>query len=509
MKHSALPWRDQDTIYVGHCMNVLRSMPAESVHCCVTSIPYWGLRAYGTEPQLWGGDPSHEHNFATIRGAGSRSSDTKPGQHQGKGTLDRDQRFAGMCSCGAWRGELGLEPTPEMFVQHIVEVFVEVRRVLRRDGTCFLNVGDSYAATGKSGGGKQGEAWADHGADYVGPKGGKWSPAPDGLKPKDLCMIPARLALAMQADGWWLRSDICWAKKSAMPESVTDRPTCAWEHIFLFTKSAKYFYDSEAVKEECASNQCSGNGFKRDARLKYGGRGNPTPWTPTSRGANLRNFWMLGDESVRLRQDLTAEELQDFARFFEPIPNGGASDLWLLGPQPFPGAHFATFPTEVPRRAILAGTSEHGCCSECGAPWKRITKPSTAYAEHLGKDWADDAADSVEGRGHFAMGDGRSATQRRVKRNAASLTAEYETVGWEPTCNHTDAPVVPCTVLDPFSGAATSGLVARRHGRAYVGIELNPNYAEMSWKRCCQDPQMFNPRRIEVFPAIQPQEVSA
>lgn len=454
MTHETLPWRDQDLVFVGHCLDVLRTLPDESVHCIITSIPYWGLRSYGTEPQIWGGDPVHAHEFRQVHPPGYRSSDSKPGPLQHEGNTGRDRLTSGLCLCGAWRGELGLEPSPEMFVEHIVEIFREARRVLRSDGTLWLNVGDSYFGTGYS--------QKDTGKAAYGPD--QWPQYRCGshgiLKPKDLCLIPARLALALQADGWWVRSEIEWCKLSAMPESIEDRPTNAHEKIWLLSKSRRYFYDAQAVKEKAVSSHVSGNGFERPCQISRGGRGSD-PQLESTDGRNMRNYW-------------------------------------LLGPENFPGAHFATFPTEVPRRAILAGTSAHGCCSECGAPWRRVVKPTEAYAKHLGKDWADDAADSAEGRGHFEMGDGRRATQRRVKRKAASLTAEYETVGWEPTCKHTEATVVPCTVLDPFSGAGTSGLVARRHGRAYVGIELNPKYAEISRVRLEGEPNLFNSRHLEV-----------
>src|SRR5208337_3199571 len=208
-------------LYQGHVLAVLQSLPPNSVHCCVTSPPYWGLRRYLPE-----GDP--------LEGF-----------------------------------QVGLEPTIEEYVAKIVEIFREVRRALRSDGCMFLNLGDSYYG----GGGAHKESHANPGISKSasrcgvpkGPTTGRGERGPGkalvthngpnrtyqaGLKPKDLCMIPARVALALQADGWWLRSDIIWSKSNPMPESCTDRPTTSHEHIFLLTKAARYYYDNEAVRED-------------------------------------------------------------------------------------------------------------------------------------------------------------------------------------------------------------------------------------------------------------------
>ena len=210
-------------IMVGHVLDQLALLPDESVHCVVTSPPYYGLRDYGIEPQVWG---------------------------------------------GAWRGSLGLEPTLALYLDHMTAVFREVRGVMRKDATCWLNMGDSYCAAQ---GGRQAaigelpkdgktrfasnKAKAREDVDVTGWAHGAHGkrvtlPANSGLKPKDLMLIPSRLAIRLQDDGWWVRSDIAWCKKAPMPESCTDRPTSAWEHVFLLTKSARYFYDAEAVKEE-------------------------------------------------------------------------------------------------------------------------------------------------------------------------------------------------------------------------------------------------------------------
>lgn len=254
------------TFYVGDCLSVLKSMPEASVQCVVTSPPYFQLRSYLSS------EHAHQHL------------------------------------------EMGSESTIGEFIGNLVGVFREVMRVLRDDGTLWLVIGDSYAGSGK---GPTGHNWQGDQSKRQGFTCG--NPSRE-LAPKNLMMVPARLAIALQDDGWILRSDIIWHKRAPMPESVTDRPTGAHEHIFLLAKSARYYYDANGVREESVSDHGSGNGFKRPARLTYGGRGNDTPWEPTA-SRNLRNVWTLGPESNA-------------------------------------AAHFATFPTEIPRRAILAGTKE-------------------------------------------------------------------------------------------------------------------------------------------------------
>ncbi|MBC8395049.1 MAG: site-specific DNA-methyltransferase, partial [Deltaproteobacteria bacterium] len=212
--------------------------------------------------------------------------------------------------CGAWRGCLGLEPTPEFFIQHMVQVFREIRRVLRSDGTLWLNLGDSYAGGGR-GFGYGGKQDTNKGCEDV-PR----SIVPDGLKPKDLCGIPWRVALALQNDGWWLRSDIIWHKPNPMPESVTDRPTKAHEYIFLLTKSAKYFYDADAIKEDCRKTAHAGrtdggcgpmyNGVDK----RFNNRAGSWKNTYIATERNKRTVFSIPINYARLRKDLTTQQKQ-------------------------------------------------------------------------------------------------------------------------------------------------------------------------------------------------------
>lgn len=395
----------------------LREMPDESVHCVVTSPPYWGLRDYGQE------------------------------------------------------GQLGLEETPDEYVGEMVEVFREVRRVLRGDGTLWLNLGDSYArAPEKGGSGPNGKhdcipAYGEarkHMAESArqgssdGIVGRAYRPGTraigDGLKPKDLVGIPWRVALALQADGWWLRRDIIWHKPNPMPESVTDRPSGAHEYVFLLAKAERYFYDMEPIREPLAAGS-----RERAMRNRFGGKYAGADPEEISRAAMGANYGPDGDP----------EKL---------APSAGANcrSVWTITTKPYPGAHFAVFPPELPEKCILAGTSEKGCCPECGSPWERVVEKTAT------------------GRVRRRSSGGLGTAVRRETHGAGPVEGTFqegvvrETVGWSPTCDHGAEPV-PCVVLDPFSGAGTTGMVALRHGRSYVGIELNPEYAEQSRQRIRDD----------------------
>jgi len=259
------PYYDHAGIQIinAHVIDALRDMEDESIQCCVTSPPYWGLRDYGLKPQIWDSQDGCEHVWGDeiARYLDKRTVADKAKASKLNITKDRSQSQSfkpntgeahqgQFCQiCGAWKGSLGLEPTPELYIQHMTEIFREIRRVLRKDGTCWLNLGDSYYNYLPGGTSQVKQSLAkSNGAvvEYT----GKRNKRQIGLKEKDLIGIPWRVALSLQSDGWWLRSDIIWNKPNPMPESVTDRPTKAHEYIFLLTKSSKYYYDHEAIKED-------------------------------------------------------------------------------------------------------------------------------------------------------------------------------------------------------------------------------------------------------------------
>jgi len=318
-------------IWVGDCRESLRQMPEQSAHTCVTSPPYFGLRDYG-------------HG-----------------------------------------GQIGLEPTPDEFVAAMVEVFREVRRVLRDDGTLWLNLGDSYAQSG--GAGAQG-ATGQRASRTFTANGTLRTKNQDGIKAKDLIGIPWRVAFALQADGWYLRQDIIWHKPNPMPESVTDRCTKAHEYIFLLSKGPRYFFDHAAIKEPATCGRLRGSG----------------PMVAEGAGRNDAATGTRGDYRTRPSVKPSAfdgktNDLKGREAFRAVTDMRSKRDVWTVASRPFKGAHFATFPPALIEPCVLAGCPVGG------------------------------------------------------------------------------------TVLDPFGGAGTTGLVAEQYGRNSVLCELNPDYAAMAAAR--------------------------
>lgn len=342
------------TCHHGHVLNVLPTLDAGSVHCVVTSPPYWGLRDYGLPPVVW---PAIE--YEPMPGLGA------------------------MRDVPEWTGCLGLEPDPWMFVGHLVAVFREVRRVLRDDGTCWLNLGDCYASSPP--GTKRGvsESSTLHGImseKYMDTLdrsvGAKRNTVAGALKPKDLAMLPNRVALALQADGWWVRSEIVWAKRAPMPESIKDRPTCAHEKVWLLAKSARYWYDAEAVRQ-AAQPESAG-------RYKYAFSSAPNGYKRPDGGERMRPG---GHREFDGRANLR--------------------NVWHLGPDPFPEAHFATFPRAIPERAILAGCPPDGVVLD---PF--MGSGTTAeVAQRLGRQWV----------GIEAQGDYLAMQERRTAQGAMAV----------------------------------------------------------------------------------------
>jgi DNA modification methylase len=374
----------------------LRELDDASVQCVVTSPPYWGLRDYGIPPSVWGGDPECRHRW----GPGVPITSTS-GMHRMPASLTggakdyshRAESHGNFCECGAWRGCLGLEPTPGLYVTHVAEVFRDVRRVLRDDGVLWLNLGDCYATGGGKvgecpGGGKQGERWAGRGMNTKQPK---WAAALgpicqpnrmpiDGLKAKDLVGIPWRVAFALQADGWYLRSDIIWHKPNPMPESVRDRPTRAHEYIFLLAKSERYFYDADAIAEPCVSDHDSGNkarklGDGRDSRLNTH-IGRSIPWNRAGRGpSSLGHRTPNGIHGPSLRGEGRCGD--------NPSGYRNRRSVWTITTRPYKGAHFATFPPALVEPCVLAGSRAGDVVLDPFAGSGTVAM----VAEQLGREW--------------------------------------------------------------------------------------------------------------------------
>lgn len=378
----------------GHVLDALRSLLEESAQTVVTSPPYWGLRDYGLPPVVWGEDQGCEHEWGGVLpprpGPGNKPGDlstsslTNP---ERQNALPRPVDAGAFCTrCPAWRGSLGLEPTPELYVEHLVTIFHEVRRVLRKDGTVWLNLGDSYAAA---------RSYQVRDSKHTDVGNTMIAQVPPGLKPKDLVGIPWRVAFALQADGWWLRSDIVWAKPNPMPESVTDRPTKAHEYLFLLTRSARYFYDADAVRPPAVA-----------ATTKM-----PDGWAtgPGAHGPVHRNGREKGAKRRTVRPGVdTKGGGQGSGEMEYPLGSANLRSVWTIPTEPFPEAHFATFPKKLVEPCVKAGSR----------------------------------------RGDL--------------------------------------------VLDPFAGSGTTGVVALRLGRRFLGIELSEQYVEMARRRIEDDAPLLN-----------------
>ncbi len=417
----------------GHVIDELREMPAGSVHCIVTSPPYWGLRDYGLPPSQW----------AAV------SFSPMPGLP----VIEVPE----MECC------LGLEPDPWAFIGHLVEVFRECRRVLRDDGTCWINMGDCYAAgTSSDRVPSKVDGYGKHGY-WSNPNIKKRVHTPT-LKAKDLVGQPWRLAFALQSDGWWLRSDIIWHKPNPMPESIKDRPTKSHEYIFLMSKSEKYFYDDEAIKEPAV---------KAGKVIHSYGSG----------AKNRGDVSEVNDQRTRT----------GIANWNKPVPaTRSKRSVWTVTTRGYPEAHFATFPVDLIAPCVKAGTSIRGCCPTCGAAVQRIVEKISSDEPPV-NGW--DTEPGTHGREKRRKWDAtdKQSSGRRIIDNVAKARAEGAdhdnpspgsvTVGWKAGCECQEQETVQCTVLDVFAGSAATGEAAMFAGADFIGIDLNPDYCELSRKR--------------------------
>lgn len=379
-------------------------------------------------------------------------------------------------------GQVGLEETPEEFIYGLVLIFREAWRVLRDDGTLWINIGDSYwGGKGKSGcqspekaearnhdGKAMTKKWQQLGGyDQIRPTDKKHS----SIKAKDMIGIPWMLAFALRADGWYLRQDIIWNKPNPMPESINDRCTKSHEYIFLLSKSKKYFYDNHAIKEPAS--------YSTHARVAKARTGNKSEPDQFKNGIRPRKLAAAGSGTKN-------NGSFDAAMVNMPDTRNKRS-VWTINPQSFSEAHFATFPVRLPMECIKAGTSEHGCCNECGAPYRRIVQPSAQYASILGEGYHDHSQDLARGNTQ-----NRGRNHQHKMREAGLFSAEYITVGWSASCKCVGGgSVVPCRVLDPFMGAGTTALAARSLGRNYAGLELNPKYIKIADARLIKELGLF------------------
>lgn len=534
--------------FVGDVRSVLKKQPKQSIQCIVTSPPYWGLRDYGIPPSIWGGDQECEHEWGAwitdpVHPASRRcekcqkfgvvkrttddnveiycvdcdhtthcksdtkgimyEDDKKRWQHTvpngGRPKVDEVKQGQYCQICGAWRGCLGLEPIPELYIEHMVEVCRGLWRVLRDDGVFFLNMGDSYysSATGtysqsasKLEGGKATQLEAAKRPDKL----------PKGCKPKDLVMMPARLALALQEDGWWVRSKIIWYKRNPMPESCTDRPTSSYEEIFELTKSGKSTYWVNVYRGKGTRRQPKPDYLYFDLKNNITYEDEPKGFDTEAEDKNGKPIWKRENQwkghdyfydhdavrekinivdgepgvgrNLRNVWEVDEDEFQQFLRW-KAEHSGDLVDVWKIATHPYPAAHFATFPPRIPEICIKAGTSEKGCCSKCGAPWERVVEK-----ELKGGHFVPNARPAVFDANRVADG-GCYEGPRQV-----SASYEVTTKGFQPTCDcSNNTGNGRCVVLDPFAGSGTTLLVGHNMGRDVIGIDISKEYSDQAIER--------------------------
>jgi len=524
----------------GDCRETLRTLEPESIQTCITSPPYYGLRDYGLEPLVWGGNPEHEHEWGSelpVRGTSNwdsfndyRREGFNNRSAAGKtGNIDPATKASGhgsWCECGAWSGSLGLEPTPELFIEHLVEVFREVRRVLHRSGTLWMNLGDSYAGSGKGPTGHNGIGDQAQRQGFTGGRGRtsmkvlqgdppeyanaqQRSPGGPGYKQKDLMMMPARVAMALQADGWYLRSQIPWLKRNSMPESVNDRPATSVEYVYLLAKNPKYFWDADAVRQAHQDVNRPEGPKGRDGVSAIGFR------PPTKDGIAREQFIRRNNE-----YNPAGRNLRNADFFFQTwqgleVDEDGDPLALVVNPAPYKGAHYATFPIKLVEPMVKASTSEKGQCPECGSPWARVMERGELVNPR-------NAGPSSVTRGDSNP----SPVNRSDKQPTGGAFYESKTTGWEPTCAHAEwrydqceqcggvglfndelclvcdgkgeikslvsAPdPMPQTVLDCFGGSGTVGVVADRMNRGAVLCELSGGYGGQAHARVTGDAPLF------------------
>jgi len=449
-------------IIQGDALTILKQLPDEIVNCVVTSPPYWGLRDYGIEPVIWDGVEGCEHEWI------SEIKEKEEFRNSGTGWLighNKGEKKAKVISrnvypeywekkkietqfcqtCGAWRGSLGLEPTFELYIKHLCDIFDEVKRVLRKDGTCFVNLGDSYN------GSKTGNTNASTGAIDKPKYSGDFTKTfkkenQNNIPTKSLCLIPQRFEIEMVNRGWILRNTIIWHKPNCMPSSANDRFTVDFEYLFFFVKSKSYWFEQQF--EDITSKWVK----------KYGDKGYQMKAIKNKNKFNVASF--------------------EFERHTNPQGRNKRS-VWTMPTQPFPEAHFATFPEKLIETPIKAGCPQY-VCKKCGKGRVKIYKKGDLVRS---------------GKGHISYGyKGNSKHQKVEKSNISSwsqnfvkdnlipgMSYEQKFIGYTDCgCN---AGWEGGVVLDPFMGAGTTAVVAKKQGKKFIGIELKQEYIDMANKR--------------------------
>lgn len=420
------------TLYNQEVRQALKQIPDETVSCVMTSPPYWALRDYGKEVEtIWDEKEGCEHNWDSSERK-IHSGTTKSNiSGDNSGHLNEKSTIDNFCSiCGAWKGQLGLEPTFDLYIKHLCDIFDEVKRVLRKDGTCFVNLGDSYSGNmGKRNGytdnklGFEKQEAIDKGVCLTNEKKFNYS-----LGEKNLCNIPARFSIEMQNRGWILRNELIWYKRNCMPSSVKDRFTVDFEKIFFFTKNKKYWFERQYDK------------------LSY-----------IDKRGNSR---ILYDGKMKMAMEKNEKNIQGNYMGQNKELGKNKRCVWDITTRGYKEAHFATFPEELVKTPILSGCPEF-ICSKCGKARYPIYK--SQFKQH-------------------SVG-ATSGQYWEVRNFKGSNTVVNSTIQEGLTNCNCSSSFIPGIVLDPFAGSGTTLKVARDFKRDAIGIEIKQQYCDLIFKR--------------------------
>lgn len=455
----------------GNVLNVLKKWPDNCIDCVVTSPPYWNLRSYGTNPLIWGGEPNCNHDF----GEGIKLSDNlrfRPGKSTTTGNHKKSKIYvfknkeqSAICKkCGAWLGSLGLEPTPEMYVDHIALIFQEVYRVLKTTGSFWLNIGDSYMGAGG----------ANKHLEY------------NTIKPKSLCMTPERVAIKLIDIGFILRNVIAWEKPNQMPGSASDRFTGSFEYVYFFVKNQKYYFKQQFEEYIEPMNRWGGEELKAEGESDWDeGTGQTTyrkrNMRPNPKGRNMRTVWRINTQASKIK-------------------------------------HYASFPLQLIETPIKAGCPDY-VCSVCNQPLNEVYEKPPIPEKY--KRYLDGEQGDKKKSGSLIGWTTTSAGQKWRKKNPAVFVGYTDCECGDltcPNCNHiltkkerknnfleVNDDLITGTILcpkcdngnlvlknvnvksgivfDPFMGSGVTALVAKQLGKNYIGVDLSPEYVKIARER--------------------------
>lgn len=486
----------RNRLITGDCIGIMNQMPEKSVHCVVTSPPYFGLRNYQSPVTVWGGDANCTHNWTDLGTRKSKWDKPDPAEiigYRHNKVCTFEASMGQTCSkCGAWAGALGQEPSIDMFVSNLVDVFRDVYRILRDDGVAWMVIGDSHAGSWGNYGRRDGQqrplikdryvrkAYEDGVGYHSRPP----TVSPDNdIKDLNVCGVPWRTMLSLQDAGWIVRAPVIWAKgESYNPEwsgAVMPHPHkgTVWERHRVKISGDT---GSNVVKMLNNKDHHSGLGEPRATWIDCPGcpkcektnglvlsHGN---WRPTSA---YEVVLMLIKQSGAYTDGIAVEETA--ATGDDQDDHRNLRDVWSIGTKGFAGAHFATFPEALVEPMIKLSTSDRGHCPTCGAAWARVVESTVIEGFHGGQRKRADAPGSV-------------LSPTSVFRTGNKVVVK--TVGWRPTCNCVESNPVPAIVYDPFMGSGTVAVVARRLGRDYCGSDINQEYVDIAKQRI-EDDQVF------------------